>query len=712
MKTLNIKNGITHLKNHWKDDLISGFSVSLIALPLCLGIAIASGFPPIAGIFAAIIGGIFVSRINGSHLTISGPAAGLIVVNLAAIESMGGAWSESNPGGYGYALAAILVSGLIIALFGFLKVGKLGEFIPSAAVHGMLAAIGIIIIVKQFFPAIGVKAEGHELFEVIMNIPKAFLKMDVKVACIALGGLVILIVHSMIKIPWMKKVPAPLLVLFLAIPLASYFGLGGTTLVDLPNDLSKSIVTPDFGKIATSVFWMAVLAITLVTTIESILSAIAVDQIDPKKQKSDYDQDLIGLGAGAAMSGGIGGLPMISEIVRSSANIGYGGKSQWSNFFHGVFLLVFILILRPIIEMIPLSALAAMLIFTGFRLASPREFKHMWEVGKAEFIVFFVTCFTVLATDLLIGIAAGILLNLIIVVIKGQKLNNLFQIRVEERQGIYYLKGSLTFANYLSLKRIILKQYASGLCHFDFSEVEFVDHNVMSYLETGKDEWSRAGKQFLISNHHHLKSENEYPTSEKRRGNHFELVLSARDKELLEYTSKKGYDYNPGSIVGFDFQNFKLLNNVTVKRAKNVIYGDKFKVADIQAVERLNLSGGEVNFTAFLMRKTDKPPFCLGTLDVIETFRELFSKTDIRFENHPNFSNFYLLTSENEAEVRVLFTPAVLDYLETHKKYRFEVNHEHILVYQKAKRLTVDEIDEMITFSLELLRLFAKGMHK
>ena len=343
MKTISIKSGITHLKNHWKDDLLSGFSVSLIALPLCLGIAIASGFPPISGIFAAIVGGIFVSRINGSFLTIAGPAAGLIVVNLGAIESLGGVWTESNPGGLPYALAAIFIAGLIIFLFGLLKVGKLGDFFPSAAVHGMLAAIGIIIIVKQLFPALGTKATGKELYEVMAQIPAAFRAMDWHEGLIAGISLLILYVHSKIKSKVIKKIPAPLIVLLVAVPTAEFFHLHGNTFVDLPNNLSKSIVAPDFSKILSSVFWTAVLTITLVSAIESILSALAVDQLDPKKRKANLNQDLIGMGAGTALSGAIGGLPMISEIVRSSANIGYGAKSQWSNFFHGLFLLIFIL---------------------------------------------------------------------------------------------------------------------------------------------------------------------------------------------------------------------------------------------------------------------------------------------------------------------------------------------------------------------------------
>lgn len=710
MKTLSIKSGIDHLRNHWKDDLISGFSVSLIALPLCLGIAIASGFPPIAGIFAAIVGGMFVSRFNGSYLTIAGPAAGLIVVNLGAIESLGGVWTEANPGGLPYALAAFVIAGGFIALFGFLKVGKLGDFFPTAAVHGMLAAIGIIIIVKQIFPALGTKATGKELYEVIGEIPTAFKNMDWHTALIAAVSLIVLVVHSKITIKGIKKIPAPLIVLLIAVPTANIFHLHGNTLVDLPNDISKSLVAPDFSKIATSVFWMAVVTITLVSAIESILSALAVDQLDPKKRKANLNQDLIGLGGGTALSGAIGGLPMISEIVRSSANIGYGAKSQWSNFFHGLFLLIFILLLRPIIEMIPVSALAGMLIFTGFRLASPKEFKHMHEIGKSEFLVFLVTCIVVLATDLLIGIGVGIALNMLIVVLKGQSLPNLFKVKANIKDNTMEIAGALSFTNYLGLKKKINTDAKGGQLILDFSNVTFIDHNVMHHLIDTQENWSREGKSLTFNAMDQLVPVNEFPTSERKLGGKFVVQLSKRDVVLEKYAKEKGYQYNPGSIFGYEFKNFKLLSNMTIDRAQNIIMGPNFQIADVQATERLNLDGGQINFTAYVMPKTDKPLFRLGNLSFFDSIQELFAPKDIRFDSHPEFSDYYLLTSDDELATRKLFTSEVMDLLEKNREYKMEVNEQFILIFKDQRILSVDEIDELLKFSKELLGMFAKNL--
>ncbi|HHG84336.1 MAG TPA: SulP family inorganic anion transporter, partial [Bacteroidetes bacterium] len=285
-------------KNTFKQDLLAGFSVSLIALPLCLGIALASGVPPIAGLFTAIIGGIFASRVAGSFVTISGPAAGLIVITLGAVEGLG----QGDPvAGYAYALAAIVVAGLIIVAMGLLKVGKLGDFFPSAAVHGMLAAIGVIIIVKQLFVALGVKSPKGELIEVIQEIPHAFAHLNPEIAVIAVISLVILVVHPMIKNKWINMIPAPMWVLIATIPLSHAFDLfhehhyhfagndfiiGPKYLVTLPDNVLDGVVFPDFGKLMAGAFWLSVISIALVSAIESLLSAKAVDTLDPLKRKS------------------------------------------------------------------------------------------------------------------------------------------------------------------------------------------------------------------------------------------------------------------------------------------------------------------------------------------------------------------------------------------------------------------------------------------
>lgn len=475
------KKGISGLKAHLKNDVVAGFSVSLIALPLCLGIAIASGMPPLAGLVTAIVGGVLASRISGTFVTISGPAAGLIVISATAVENLG----------YANALGAIAIAGLFVALFGVLKTGKIGDFFPLPAVHGMLAAIGVIIIIKQLYPALGIAPEKGSLFEIAAKLTSKITEIDTNAVIIALGTLVILIVHPFLKLKVIQLIPAPLWVLFFCIPTASVLGNETLSMVDMPDQLfgEGGFKIPSFSKIASGVFWISVVSFALVSGIESLLSAKAVDTLDPYKRQSNLDKDLLAMGLGSSVAASIGGLPMISEIVRSSANINYGAKTQWANFFHGLFLLMYLLIGVVVIEMIPIAALSAMLVFTGFKLASPKEFKHMYEIGKNQILVFVVTLLSVLATDLLKGIGIGILLQYLLIFTKGVKPKELFKayITIQNLDGktIVTLKGSHSFSNYLSLKKQ-LDTIAETSNHIiiDAKEATFINHTVLKHLKS------------------------------------------------------------------------------------------------------------------------------------------------------------------------------------------------------------------------------------
>jgi MFS superfamily sulfate permease-like transporter len=515
------KRGFAGLKENFKQDLIAGFSVSLIALPLCLGIAIASGVPPLAGLITAIVGGMLCSRISGTFVTISGPAAGLIVITLGAAEAMGGAGAAMDYGGYPHALGAILIGGLIMAVFGFLKIGKIGDFFPLAAVHGMLASIGIIIIIKQFFPAIGATSPKGEILEVAIKMPESLISdLNYYALSISVVTLAILILHPYQKRKLINAIPAPMWVLIFTIPMAAILGTENLAMVELPKNLfgEGGFEFPSFSKIGESAFWIAVTGFALVSAIETLLSAKAIDSLDPHKRTSNLDKDLVAMGTGSTLAAAIGGLPMISEIVRSSANISNGAKTQWSNFFHGTFLLVYLLIGAVVIEMIPIATLSAMLVFTGFRLASPKEFKKMYQIGLMELEIFIVTIFAVLATDLIVGIAIGIAFKYIVLLFKGVKIKEIFRsinkIEVKENRKTIYLEGFQFFSNYLSLKRKM--EFETEKCNeliLDFSRVSYVDHTVMEHLEDYARIQKQKGNKVYITNIESLNPVSKHPLS-------------------------------------------------------------------------------------------------------------------------------------------------------------------------------------------------------
>ena len=540
------KTGLAGLKENWRSDLLSGFLVFLIALPLCLGISMASGFPPSAGIITAIIGGMVVSRISGSFITINGPAAGLIVVVLSAVQELG---AGDAMAGYRYTLAAIVVASAIQILMGVFKAGRMSSFFPASVIHGMLAAIGIIIMAKQIHTLLGTAPEkGSSLFSTIAQIPHSIMNLNHEIAIIGFSGLAILIVWSMIKNPTLKMIPAPLIVVLVGMALARYFDLehehmylflpdahflphheetvGPKFLVAISDNFMSSFYFPDFSKFATAEFWEAVVSIALVGSLESLLSAMAVDKLDPYKRHSNLDRDLTAVGVGNLASGLIGGLPMIAEIVRSSANVNNGAKTQWANFFHGTFLLLFVVLFPRLIHSIPLAALAALLVFTGFRLASPKSFANVLLVGKEQLFMFVVTIIGVLATDLLIGVAIGIAAKFAIHLLRGVRLNNLFKIHfvIDKKDPdtlVVSIIGSAIFSNFMALKTALATIESGKTVIFQLNNAYMLDHTVMEFIHDFQHNYEgQGGKcQFLGMEYHDTFSEHPLAVRRMRRDN-------------------------------------------------------------------------------------------------------------------------------------------------------------------------------------------------
>ncbi|MCK9396138.1 MAG: SulP family inorganic anion transporter [Methylobacter sp.] len=540
------KSGLAGLKENWRSDLLSGFLVFLIALPLCLGIAMASGFPPMAGIITAIIGGVLVSRISGSFVTINGPAAGLIVVILGSVQSLG---EGDAMAGYRYTLAAIVVASALQVLMGFFKAGRLSSFFPASVVHGMLAAIGIIIMAKQINVVLGTSPEkGSSLFSTIAQIPHSIMNLNPDIAIIGVSGLIILIIWSVIKNPTVKMIPAPLIVVIVGMGLARYFDLdhehmylflpdahflphheatvGPKFLVAISDNFMSSFYFPDFSKTLSLEFLEAVVSICLVGSLESLLSAMAVDKLDPYKRHSNLDRDLTAVGAGNLVAGLIGGLPMIAEIVRSSANINNGAKTNWANFFHGALLLLFVVLFPRLIHSIPLASLAALLVFTGFRLASPKEFAKVMGVGKEQLFMFVVTIIGVLATDLLVGVGIGILTKFGIHMLRGVRPNNLFKIHfiIEPKDAdsvVVSIVGSAIFSNFMSLKTALANLENGKTVIFQLNNAYLIDHTVMEFIHDFQHDYEGQGGQckFFGMEYHDTFSEHPLAVRRMKRNN-------------------------------------------------------------------------------------------------------------------------------------------------------------------------------------------------
>jgi len=513
------------LVENWKSDLPSGFIVALLALPLSLGIASASDFPnPLFGVLTAIIGGIIVSFFMGARLTIKGPAAGLIVIVAGAMSVLG--WETT--------LAAIVVAAILQIGFGLLKLGKLSDFFPLSAVHGMLAAIGVIIMSKQLHVLMGINPvfgegvvhHGESVagkpmvapLDLIGALPHTFSKLmasPVSQGSFIVGLICLVIVFGwpLIKSSFLKKIPAPVVVLLVAIPLAMKFGLTqeNKQLVKVGDFWSILKVHADFSHIGDHMggFIQYVALFAIIGSLESLLTAKAIDLLDPFKRKTNFNKDLIAVGTGNAIAGLFGGLPMISEVARSSSNVNNGAKTRWANFFHGIVLFLFVAFMSGIIELIPKSALAALLIGVGFKLAHPREFLHMFKIGKEQLLVFLVTIAFTLIEDLLVGIAAGIVAELFVLYISGTPINSMFkaqcQVNFVGDQYEVHIDKSAVFSNFIGIKNKLEAIPAGSQITLIFESARVIDHSAMEQLHLFKENYERDGGKVIIEGLNYLK---------------------------------------------------------------------------------------------------------------------------------------------------------------------------------------------------------------
>ncbi len=556
---------------YFKYDAVSGFLVFLIALPLCLGISLACGYPPIAGIFTAIIGSILTTFISNSELTIKGPAAGLIVIAIGCIEDFGGngmtgGWTETDMAAYKAALAIGVAAAVLQIIFGLVRAGILGEFFPISAVHGMLAAIGVIIIIKQFPVALGVSASGEPL-KMLRQFPQYIAEANPAIAAIGIVSILIMFLWPLAtkRVKPLRAIPAPLVVLLVAVPMGMAFDLMHTHsytlqehkyqlseqyLVKMPTEVGgmfKDITFPEFSALQQPKAWKWVFMFFIIGSLESLLSAKAVDLLDPWKRKTSMDRDVLAVGVANLCAASVGGLPMISEIVRSKANIDNGARTRFADMWHGVMLLLCVALIPTVLHRIPLAALAAMLVYTGYRLAHPNEFVHVYRIGKEQLAIFLTTLIVVLATDLLVGVAAGIALKMIIHVYNGVPLKSLFKPYLEvqdidDNTSIILAHHSAVFSNWIPFRRQIeqvgLVQHRNLIV--DVSNTQLVDHSVMEKLDEMEDLFKQEGLKFEVRGLEVLQPLADNAHAARRRGlATVRRVTVIAEKSLEEWLEKE-----------------------------------------------------------------------------------------------------------------------------------------------------------------------------
>lgn len=495
-----------------KHDFASGLVVFLVALPLCLGIAMASGAPLFSGIIAGVVGGIVVGFLSNSHLSVSGPAAGLTAIVLTAITDLGA---------FEIFLSAVFLAGIIQLALGFLSAGSISNYIPTNVIEGMLAGIGVIILLKQIPHALGYDTdfEGDERFLQVTG-ENSFSAIAHAFEAISLGSVIITLVSLALLIAWeritflknLKVIPGALAAVGVGIAInemlvatGSPLALSGDHLVSLPvpeswDELTSIFVTPDFSYITDSRIWVIAATLAIVASIETLLCIEAADRMDVRKRYTDTNRELKAQGIGNMLSALFGGLPMTSVVVRTSANANAGAKSKMSAIIHGVLLLVCVLSIPTILNRIPLATLAAILILVGYKLAKPSLVIHFWKRGKYQFIPFVATLAGVVFTDLLKGVALGICIS-IIFILRGN-LKRAYVFRKEE-----YIDGDIicidlaqevSFLNKAAIKQTLNNLPENSRVVIDASDTVYIAHDVLDLITEFKETRAREENIKLV----------------------------------------------------------------------------------------------------------------------------------------------------------------------------------------------------------------------
>jgi len=714
-----------------RSNIFAGFVVSLIALPLALGLAVASGFPMVAGVITAVVGGVLVSVFGGSHVTITGPGYGLVVVLLSAVAVLGDGDMQA---GYLYALSAVILSGVLLLLFGFLRFGALSDFFPASAIQGMLSAIGVTLLLKQFYVMLGDMKTKGTVIELLTGVPELLksllLASSGQLYAVSIGviSLMIMFFYSKITNRFFRLIPAPMWVILVALGFDVYFSLVGVEnpinkklLVSLPNDMLTSVPVPDFSKWKEPVFWGIVLSVTLVSSVESLLSIKAVDKLDPEKRRSNINKDMRALGIATIVSGFLGGMNVGTVISRSSVNVNNQATNRSSNFFHAVFLLLFVIVFQEQLGKIPFTSLAAILVYTGYKLAAPAIFVRMYQIGKEQLFIFLTTLIATLLTDLISGILIGVLATFVVHVVLNKAFwlfsRNLLKPNVlmyKESETQSYYVGVIHFCTFLNFYKLKVKLDMIPQTEkvvVDFSLCSFVDHTVQESLNNYEELFVRKGGvvEIIGLDVHQADSSHPFAVRTLRPMQKFRVFgrgKTRRQLQLEALAKQKGWSYQPSPKTKERLLRDHLgYETTSVERVYNKLSSANNEVSlfDIKYSEGVFIAKESVHTTLMCVcLKTPAPVFSFDREMLLEKLSLLAGFHDIDFPDYPTFSDEFFVRGNDPEKVRAFFTSELISFFSAYGFYHIMCNGKELIVRQFLRPATPAEAAAIIEFGLDL----------
>lgn len=723
-------NGLRGWKRSWSGDLRASVSVAFIAIPLGLGIGLASGVPPMSAVIPAVIGGLLFTWFSGGNVIVHSTPKMLIGVSAAAVVTLGGTDLFL---GYRLYLAAIVIAGGIQFLLGLLRLGVIGDLIPASVIKSLLAAVGVIIIVKQVPVLVGSHLHPKTIIDLIGMASEILFDTNPIIALIGLASLSIMFLHSQIEFPVVKAIPAAVWVIIISIAYSYSLGIadGGELffiqydaqfLIDIPSKIADIVVYPDFSVWKTSMFWNVVIGVVLISSIEAILSTKAIDRLDTLKRKSNVNRELSIVGLATTASGMVGGMPVIPGIVPSSVGISHNGKGSLMNVFQAVLILGLVVALSSQLQHIPLAALAGILIHTGYKLINPKEILNTYRIGWDQILIFTITLIVTLVSDLIIGILSGTLLTILIHVIRLRSVVKLFTILFRPNVVSYQeyeddsfhisVKGYSNFLNYPQLKKALdVIPYDSKIV-VDVSLAEFIDHTVMEHLAEREESHIRRGGEFeIIGLDTHLTSAT-HPLSVRYKGSKVGVSgkqpLTSRQQKLQLLAEQMNWKFDP-SVTLFvrQLESFHLLRYKTIDRAYNKVTGNLGKYG--VTIQDIDLHEGELQFkvtahsTISIIELSEEIPlFTIEKEYLFDRLAALAGFDDIDFQNFQKFSNTFRLKGKDEPSIRNYFTNDLIRFLEENLNYRLESNGHQILIIGKERPMSVAEVENLLQFTKKL----------
>ena len=673
-------------------------------------------------------GGIVVSILGGSYVTIAGPGNGLVGVLLVAISTLG----------LQDAYAAIVVSGVVLLVLGFLRLGKIANFFPSSAIAGMLAAIGLIILGKSFHIMLGNRLSLPGSIDYILAIPGAIIGVFnytdsglVYAAASGIISLVIMVFYSRIRSGIFQLIPAPMWIVLLWIgfsyfyelvllqpnPIASNYMISG---IPDPAQIIDDIPSLSFSGLGTTVFWMNVMALALVASIESLLSIKAVDKLDPQKRRANVNRDIKALGLATVASGFLGGLNVVTVIARSSVNANNGGSNRLSNFFHAIFLIIFIALFSTQLLRIPLPALMAILVYTGYKLASPAGVKRIFKIGKEQLVIFLITLFVTLFVDLITGILAGVFVTFIIhlIITKNPGLffrnllkPNVLMFKEESEGGNYFIsvKHFCSFLNYYKLKQKLDDIPEDQDVILDFSMCEFVDHTVMESINDYQDLFDKRGGHFDVIGLELHDTDSAHPFALRKMLPIPQIMqqnFTRRQKTLEELASDYEIMYVPGENRDVAFlRDFLYYKTKSIDYVYNSLQGkdDRFRLFDVHYSEGEFIAKEVIRASMLhLTLSKEIPVFTLDRETFLQRVYSLAGFTDINLEDHSDFSKRFYLRGEDQEAIRSFFTNELVQFFESNPYYHIESNGTSILVFSRTRLASIKELKALLDFGKRL----------